>query len=99
MSRATHRENFRVEVEPDTARVYWFKRTPEELERKIQGLCEDLVAQIRRHVDNLGSINVRWDDEHTCSHCGYAWTEQSTTYNGGCCDEDEKNNPNPEPQP
>jgi hypothetical protein len=28
-----------------------------------------------------------------CEHCGSGWTEDSHEYNGGCCDEDEKNNP------
>lgn len=88
------RSNFRVEVEPRNLMA----QTEEEWERD----CEAIAEQIRRHVDGLPfghdrGVSVMWDTEFVCEHCGNRWTEDSDTYNGGCCDEDEENNPEPEP--
>jgi hypothetical protein len=60
--------------------------------------CERIADQIRRHVDGLPSyagrgVAIEWDQENVCEHCGSGWTEDSAAYNGGCCAEDEKNNP------
>jgi hypothetical protein len=46
------------------------------------------VAEIRRHVDEVGSVYVESDANPVCSHCGASWTEGSDPYNGGCCDKD-----------
>lgn len=62
----------------------------------LQIVAEDVAKQIRRHVDNIGTVEVIRELAHTCEHCGYDWTEASTTYNGGCCDKDEENSPNKE---
>lgn len=62
-------------------------------EREYQERCEEMVRDAKRHVDNLQYAEVEFDQEPVCSYCGSRWTEKSTTYNGGCCDEDEKNNP------
>ncbi len=55
--------------------------------------CRDIEGQVKRHVDEVGSIDIECDREEVCSHCGSEWTEASDTYNGGCCDEDEAGNP------
>ncbi|WP_353265838.1 hypothetical protein [Gemmatimonas sp.] len=57
--------------------------------------CDDIAQDIRRHVDNVRRVTVEEETEAVCSFCGHAWTEESTTYNGGCCDADEANNPTP----
>ena len=59
----------------------------------------DIISQIRRHVDGISNMEIVEDVECQCEHCGSDWTEDSDTYNGGCCDADELNNPNPEEQP
>lgn len=55
--------------------------------------CRAIVADIKRHVDNVRDRDMDIETEYVCSHCESAWTERSAEYNGGCCDEDEKNNP------
>jgi len=52
--------------------------------------CRAIVVDIKRHVDNVSDRDMNIETEYVCSHCGSAWTERSTEYNGGCCDEDEK---------
>jgi len=100
MSKRSYRENFRVEVTPRSpgdfgyASISGLQRTEEEALRT----CEDIADQIRRHVDDLPSrgdrgVTVIWDDAGVCEHCGAMWTEDSKTYNGGCCEDDEKGNP------
>lgn len=85
----THQENFRVEVTPDNL---WGIRN----EQAIRQMCEDIKRDIQRHIDNIDGVRVVSDLCETCECCGSSWTEKGTTYNGGCCDQDEKNNPNPE---
>jgi transposase-like protein len=59
----------------------------------------DTISQIRRHVDGIQHMEIVEDVEYQCEHCGSDWTEDSDTYNGGCCDADEANNPKPEVTP
>lgn len=54
--------------------------------------AEELVKQIKRHTDALSAVVLR-EEEQVCSFCGDLWTEDSPDYNGGCCDQDEANNP------
>lgn len=52
--------------------------------------CKDIAAQIKRHCDLAGEIAIKSDLQATCEHCGAKWTENCEEYNGGCCDEDER---------
>lgn len=102
------RENFRVEVTPrglgdfgsisvGTGLIYG--RGPDakrRIERDEQERCNEIANAIKRHVDNVYSAEVKFDKGYVCGHCGKDWTEDSTEYNGGCCDADEANNPNPQ---
>jgi hypothetical protein len=53
--------------------------------------CEEIARQAKRHCDDVDSAEVSFDQESVCSHCGHLWTEESTVYNGGCCEADEVN--------
>lgn len=56
-------------------------------------LCKEIEQQIARHVDNTGSryIEIEYDENPVCEHCGADWSEESNEYNGGCCAKDEEN--------
>ncbi len=92
MSKKTYRDSFRVEVTPFTNRYATFDATESEL--KIS--CEQISEQIRRHVDDINPPRVAWDTNHVCEHCNSKWTEDSSDYNGGCCDRDEASAPKSE---
>jgi methionyl-tRNA synthetase len=84
-------ENLRVVVEPRGAGDFGFasisgmKRTLEE----EMAICEDIIQQIKRHVDDIGSVYLERDSELVCEHCGAYWTEGSASkHNGGCCSKD-----------
>lgn len=89
--------NHRVEVFPVIDRYLWPANvSTEEAERKnIAKSLENLVAALKRHND-FERLAIRYDTHEVCVHCGSLWTEESTTYNGGCCDKDEAANQNPE---
>lgn len=100
MARKTIRENFRVEVVPRSVGDFGYVSVsglaPRKEEEAISA-CEEIAEQIRRHVDGLPSwrdrgVSVEWDSKPVCEHCGSAWTEDSETYNGGCCSKDEDEN-------
>lgn len=69
MAKITKRTNFRVVVEPET-RIYGIR-----LDR-VERECENIVDQIKRHVDGVHSAYVEHDTEVVCSHCGYEWEEE-----------------------
>lgn len=50
--------------------------------------CQEIVEQLERHVDNVGSASVQAEAEDVCEHCGAGWTEATDIHNGGCCDAD-----------
>lgn len=99
-----NRYNFRVIVEPRRLGYMGFISMSDRMacgndesriDREYESRCNDIASQIKRHVDDVAGAYVEWDTWHVCEHCGGRWTEESSTYNGGCCDEDEKNNPEP----
>lgn len=64
--------------------------TPEQVMlHRWQNDAEDLTALLQRRMDDLEVSGRRY--EFICSSCGSPWTEESGSYNGGCCEEDEKN--------
>ena len=81
---------FRVEVEPPRP---W----RDEDDNWIAD-CGAIAGQIRRHIDGLDEragrfkgVNVVWDVELECEHCGYRWTEgEDSPHNGSCCAKDER---------
>ena len=50
--------------------------------------CEQIRKDIQRHIDNIGSAVVDWDNNSYCEHCGDGWSEDQDYFNGGCCDKD-----------
>lgn len=50
--------------------------------------ARDLMSDITRHCDGIESLTIELDTEAVCEFCAYAWTENSETFNGGCCDGD-----------
>jgi len=74
--------NFRVEVYPKTT---GYKITAAEEE----DVCNEMVADIKRHVDNVQCANVVNDNDPVCASCGSRWTEDGDSYNGGCCKADQ----------
>lgn len=81
--------NWRVEVEP-TFDDYdhdddWYRSE-----------TKALVKKIKRHCD-VDSAQLCVDGRDVCSFCSAYWTEDSGIYNGGCCTDDEKANPESEP--
>jgi hypothetical protein len=96
MASKSIRTNFRVEVTPRHPGDFGFASVSgqpyPEAEQELD--CQHIADQIKRHVDGLPSWNNRgvaviWDTETTCEHCGAVWTEEDSTYNGGCCAADE----------
>jgi hypothetical protein len=87
------RDNFRVEAYPANPLF-------SQEEKDWEDACEEISREIERHVDGLRCLSwemrtaVVWDTVRFCEFCGNRWTEVSEDYNGGCCDEDEKSNPN-----
>lgn len=83
--------NFRVEVTPRAPGDYGicFIGGQTRTEEETRSVCNDLIQQIRRHVDGIDSAVLVYDVEKTCEHCGWQWTEgDESLHNGGCCDKD-----------
>jgi hypothetical protein len=99
------KEEFRVVVYPSSPTDYGYvsvsrgfvygrgEEAQRRWERDMQECCEEIASQIRRHVDNVGSVQIECEQGDVCSYCGSKWTEDSDTYNGGCCEQDEEHAP------
>lgn len=94
MAKIICKENYRVEVEVPTHTQ--LGRPLSDKEMKYHG---ELIAKlITRHVDGVGSVKLKVDKVGRCSHCNYFWSNDqhpfgSDKFNGGCCAEDMKNEP------
>lgn len=99
------KENYRVVIEPRRLGDFGgasmslgllYGRGPDaqkRIEKDMEARCSEMISDIKRHIDNVGSVHIDFDQEYVCEHCGAGWTEKSSTYNGGCCDKDEENAP------
>jgi len=103
MSKATGiKTNFRIIVEPRRFGDMGFVRTSDDflygrgkeaearLARDYEDRCNEILSELKRHVDNVGYAWVEFDQPSVCEHCGSYWAEESTSYNGGCCSKDEE---------
>ena len=62
------------------------KKGDEQLARRWNSRAEDVVSEIRRHVDGIDDMRIQMEHEETCEHCGSDWTEgPQSLHNGGCC--------------
>ena len=92
--KVSHRSNFRIIVTPKRLGDFgairvsdnFFGQSEERIEKDYMRRCDDIADQIKRHVDEVDSVEVNYDVEHTCSHCKYEWEvdENGTPI---CCDE------------
>lgn len=64
------RYNFRVEVTPRSY-LYGFRQT----EEHFKEICESMVDEIQRHVNDVDYVETVWDESEHCSFCGYDWDE------------------------
>ena len=77
----TRKNNFRVVIEPRRLGDYGFVRvsdtffggSPGRVAKDYEIRCEEIVDQVKRHVDNVGWVGIESDTEEVCSHCGSDW--------------------------
>lgn len=93
MAKVIKKSNFRIIVEPKRLGDYGsirtsdsFLRKPEQIEKDYQRRCDDMVDQIKRHVDEVGDAYVDFDTESVCGHCGREW-EIDETGEPVCCED------------
>lgn len=99
MARQTRQTNFRVVVTPRDLGDFGFFRTSNDgygnnedaRQKEYKRRAEAILRDVERHVDpdNMGNAYIAYDTDKFCEFCGCDWTEDSRTYNGGCCDADE----------
>ena len=83
----------RIEISPDLGSFAGlFYNTQEKRMKALEDHANEMLAQIKRHVDGSKHACIVFDREDLCEYCGSHWTENGN-YNGGCCDKDEENNP------
>ena len=72
MTAIIEKRDIRVVVYPESI---WFlpKTTDAERARREQNLAEEVARSIRRHVDGVDSVEVKWDLVTLCSFCGYEY--------------------------
>ena len=81
------RENYRVVVNPHF--YAW------ESESAMMAMCKSIKADIKRHVDYTGGVEIDCDSTEICSFCGRGWKEDESG-SPVCCEkaveawEDEK---------
>lgn len=89
MGKKTKITGYHVRVRPDAVPMLVGKTTVEC--KRIA--CQDLVKEIRRHVDNQYAVTIVEDGRvETCEHCGALWSTvdrgREPPHNGGCCEQD-----------
>ncbi len=84
----TKRNNWRVVLEPQLpGNVADYVIEPDEDKRneKYRRLCDDIVSDVRRHVNDVSNVFTECDTEEVCQHCGYKWEEDESSGEPLCC--------------
>ena len=63
------KENYRVVIEPNYALYY----RGEEREEDARRTCESIIDDIKRHVDELSSVELDYDEKEICEFCLREW--------------------------
>lgn len=59
-----------------------------------QAQADELLDRLKAAVKpSEATFNVTFETDYSCEHCKASWTEKSETFNGGCCNLDEANDP------
>ena len=74
------RDNFRVVIDVD--RSFLFGRSRKENEAALEDRANDVIADVKRHVDGFEQVYIETD--FVCEHCGYGW-ETDDTGMPQCC--------------
>lgn len=80
--------NYKIIVEPRRLGDRLLYGDQEEILKAYKERCDEILADIRRHVNNVGTAYIEIETEEICEYCGYPWTEDSEEFNGGCCEKD-----------
>jgi hypothetical protein len=73
--------NFRVVITPSL----WAHEQKDPLRSRVA--CQNIIDDVKRHVDNISSMDIEYDTEEVCSFCGYAWDVDPETGEPLCCSE------------
>lgn len=97
MARTVRADGFDVIVSVPVreASTYWGQErvTPDQAKDKADRIRQAILRHLAHDFAGAWEgVAVIRRGEEVCSHCGYAWTEDSAAYNGGCCADDEANN-------
>lgn len=78
--KTTIESNFRVTIEPRRLGDYGWaivsdRMVSDNIAKEYRERCEEIVADAKRHCNNVGRAYVECDTEFRCSHCGRIWDE------------------------
>lgn len=88
--------SYSVEVEPKSIGDFGYIVTSDRLiepnkEKRLKeykDICEQIVDDINRHVDNVGYVSVVEETENICEFCGGIWNPDTYGFYkncNGCC--------------
>lgn len=80
MAKIIKKSNPRVVIEADLT-FPGLRKYPDD-DRHV--MCEEIVKQVKRHIDDIADVYVKYDTEEVCEFCGFSW---ETEDNGEpvCC--------------
>lgn len=86
--KVNRKDNWRVELEVEQpwgiSAASW--GVPQStIDKKWQIAADDIAAQVRRHVDGVEHVLVRYDSHIECSLCGRDWETEAGSGQPVCC--------------
>ena len=82
MPRKTEITGYHIEVRPTLS------HNVHDPVKRMKEDCGEMVSAIKRHIDNVDSVEIIQDEKSVCEFCGARWSEDSHRFNGGCCKRD-----------
>lgn len=82
MAKRIQWENYRVVVTPRRVGDFGYVRVTDsfvesdsaKLHKRYMDICESILSDIRRHVDDVGDVDVVYDKCETCEFCYAEWS-------------------------
>jgi hypothetical protein len=91
--KTTITENYRVIIYPRSIGDFgWASISPQAIEpnyikrqEMYKDKCEEIIDDVKRHVNNVGSVNIEYDSREICEFCKSDWEQDEVTGEPQCC--------------
>lgn len=83
-------KSFKIIIEPEVSPGLFKKRSEEDMANEQHEICKQILADVKRHVDNAESARIERVELEVCNYCAREWEVDKDNY-PTCCQQAVRN--------